>query len=342
MKHLICFLLAGGLLMAAPVTITGTIRKPDNTLATGIATIELTTPCLNVSGNLILDRPLRVPFNAGAFSVVLEPTTVCTVEPFYRVRYQVERVYISAYEYWAVPPSPTTTTIAAVRRENAAPPVFADATTKGDISVFDGIQWKKLARGADGQVLKAASAEATGLKWEADGGGGGGGTQQWTSGTLNFGTLLDMACADQTFAATGLALGTPLLVVPYSGIGVVSVAAWPSATDTAKIRVCNTSGADVAVSGVFTVKQVASGYLAGSGTLDFPLIIAGGSQSLNLTVTGATTAMAALSVPPAALNAGVQLSARVTSSNTVAFTATNLTDADIDPASGSFTGVLIQ
>ncbi len=175
----------------------------------------------------------------------------------------------------------------------------------------------------------------------APGSGSGSGTASWTSPSLNFGTLIDFSCGDLSFTATGLTVGTPLLVVPYSGIGLVSVSAWATATDTARVRVCNSSGGDVAVSGVFIVKQVASGYLSGSGTLDFDLI-AGGSQSLTMTISGATTSMGLVLVPPAAFSAGIQLIGRVTASNTLTITATNLSDADINPASASFTGVLIQ
>lgn len=326
---------------AAPVTITGEIRDASGALLSGIAVIELSDTCVGVSGALILKRPVRIPFNNGALSVQLEPNSVCPTSPLYVVRYQVNRVFIGPVEYWVVPPSPTTTTIAAVKRESAQPPTFAAATTKGDLGVFDGLAWRKLPRGADGQVLKAASAEPTGLKWDV-GGGTGSGTAEWASPTLNFGTLIDYQCDDRTFTATGLAVGTPLLTVPYSGIGPVSYFAWASATDTAKVRVCNASGGDVAVSGIFTLKQVASGYLSGSGALDFPNIIATGYQQLTLTITGATAAMSALVVPPAAVSANLQITGRVTAPNTLTITAANLSDADIDPPSGSFNGVLIQ
>ncbi len=44
---------------------------------------------------------------------------------------------------------------------------------KGDILVFDGSQWQRLPVGANTKVLTAASAEATGVKWDVGGGGGG-------------------------------------------------------------------------------------------------------------------------------------------------------------------------
>lgn len=415
MKLFVC-LLAALPVLAAPVTITGTIRRPDNQLATGLATIELNAPCVDGSGNLILDRALTVRFDSGAFSVQLEPTTVCPITTYYRVRYRVDRVWISAFEFWSVPPSPTTTTIQAVRLQEAAPPVFARATTKGDISVFDGVTWQKLPKGTDGQVLKADSGATLGVSWAADGGGGGSTTSwttslnfgtlidtqcaeqsfsatgltlgtplvvtppgglgsvsftawasslnvatvracysgggvavsgsftvqvaRWTS-TLNFGTLIDSQCADQTFAASGLAVGTPLVVIPPAGVGSADFDAWASAAGTAKVRACFSDGQDTAVSGSFTV-QAASGYLSASGALDFPNIIAGGFQSLTLTVAGATTSMGAAATPPAALAGQLRVSASVTAANTVTITLENLSDQDIDPASGTFLATVIQ
>lgn len=175
------------------------------------------------------------------------------------------------------------------------------------------------------------------------GSGGGSGTSSWTSGALNFGTIIDFSCVDQTFTASGLVTNTPLLVVPYSGIGSVAVTAWASATNTANVRVCNSSGADVTVSGVFVVREISAGAtLTGSGTLNFSNIIAGGTASLTLSITGATTAMGSVVSPPAALEAGILVTSRVTASNTLTVIATNLSDADIDPASGTYSGVLIQ
>lgn len=295
MKHVLAAALFVCPLFAAPVTITGTIRRPDGSLVTGIATIELSVPCI-VGGSLILDRTITVGFSNGAFSKALEPTTTCPSTTYYRVRYRIDRVWSQTYEYWSVPPSPTTTTIEAVRLDPGNPPTS---------------------------------------------GGGGSGVGTWTSPSLNFGTIQDLACADLSFTATGLTVGTPLLVVPYAGIGLVSVSAWPSAADTAKIRVCNSSGADIGVNGVFAVKA-GLGYLSSAATLDFPSVIAGGSQVLTVTVAGATTSMGAIVAPPAAFEAGLSLSARVTAANTVSVIAHNFTDSDINPASGSFVGMVIQ
>ena len=156
--------LLAGIASASPVTITGTIRKPDNSLANGFVTIELNTPCIGGSGNLILAQAITVSFTSGNFSVGLEPTTTCAQTTYYRVRYRIDRTWISNFEYWAVPPSPNPTTIAAVRLAEAAPPLFAKVTTKGDISVFDGVTFQRQARCADNEVLKADVTVATGWK----------------------------------------------------------------------------------------------------------------------------------------------------------------------------------
>lgn len=71
---------------------------------------------------------------------------------------------------------------------------FAGLTfAKGDIFTFDGTNVKKLAVGTNGQVLKAASGQATGLQWAADNDSGGGGTPH---------DLLDGSVAQDTLAGT--------------------------------------------------------------------------------------------------------------------------------------------
>lgn len=120
MKHVLAAALFVCPIFAAPVTVTGTIRRPDGSLVTGIATIELSVPCI-VGGSLILDRTITVGFSNGAFSKALEPTTTCPSTTYYRVRYRIDRVWSQTYEYWSVPPSPTTTTLEAVRIDPGTP-----------------------------------------------------------------------------------------------------------------------------------------------------------------------------------------------------------------------------
>ena len=234
--------------LAAPVTITGTIRRPDGVLATGLATIELSTPCLNGAGNLILDRQLTVRFDNGAFSTQLEPTSVCPVTTYYRVRYRVDRVWISDYEYWLVPASPSTTTIAAVRLQPAAPPLFARATTKGDLAVFDGVNWARLAAATDGLCLKTNAATATGAEWGTCGGGGGGSGEANTASNLagGVGVWASKVGVDLRFksllagsnkisiAANGSGNTVDIDLVP-ANVTITTLGGWPAGVDTTEL-----------------------------------------------------------------------------------------------------------
>lgn len=105
---------------------------------------------------------------------------------------------------------------------------------------------KQLAFDADGNVV--ASAYDVGAA-----GGGGAITQATYAGTINFPAIADGACAESTFAASGLVAGTGLTLVTELASGLVSEA-WTDATDTAGVRVCNFTGATVDLaSGTFTV-----------------------------------------------------------------------------------------
>lgn len=164
---------------------------------------------------------------------------------------------------------------------------------------------------------------------------------EW-SGTLDFPNIVDLGCGDLTFAASGVPSSLPLITVPPSIGAGINVTSWVSASNTVTTRVCNFSGADVDLaSGIYTVKTT-RGFLSGSDTIDFGSICAGCTLTSNVTRTGATTAMAALVHPPAALASGLFVSARVSASDTIQISVFNATDADIDPASGSFTSSAVQ
>lgn len=164
---------------------------------------------------------------------------------------------------------------------------------------------------------------------------------EWSS-TLDFPSIVDLACGDLTFAATGAPSGLPLITVPPAIGAGLQITSWVSAADTVKTRVCNFSGADVDLaSGTFTVKTT-RGFLSGSDTIDFGSICAGCTLTSNVTRTGATTAMAAIVHPPAALASGLFVSSRVSAADTITISLFNATEADIDPASGSFTASAVQ
>ena len=95
-------------------------------------------------------------------------------------------------------------TVAAV---NDLTDVTITGAAKGDILVYNGSAWVDLTVGSDGQVLKAASAQSTGLEWGA-GGGGATATHAYTNqssttyrGTGSSGTGIDVGTAVGTEAS---------------------------------------------------------------------------------------------------------------------------------------------
>jgi len=95
-------------------------------------------------------------------------------------------------------------TVAAV---NDLTDVTITGAAKGDILVYNGSAWVDLTVGSDGQVLKAASGQATGLEWGA-GGGGATATHAYTNqsstsyrGTGSSGTGIDVGTAVATEAS---------------------------------------------------------------------------------------------------------------------------------------------
>jgi hypothetical protein len=79
--------------------------------------------------------------------------------------------------------------------------------------------------------------------------------------------------------------------------------------------------------------------LTATAALDFPLVAAGGTQDLTMTVTGVLAADVAPVVSvglPAGLNAGLLFHGWVSANNTVTIRATNATAAGINPGSATF------
>ena len=82
--------------------------------------------------------------------------------------------------------------------------------------------------------------------------------------------------------------------------------------------------------------------LRATATLDFPSISAQSQQELTVTVTGAAVGDPAMVAPPAAPNASLVYWAYVSATNTVTVRAVNPTAGAIDPASASFTVMVLK
>lgn len=83
--------------------------------------------------------------------------------------------------------------------------------------------------------------------------------------------------------------------------------------------------------------------LKATSTIDFGSISAGAtSDSTGITVTGAATGDAVIVGAPAAIEAGLVVTAYVSAANTVKVRVANVTGSPINPASGSFTVVVVK
>ena len=80
--------------------------------------------------------------------------------------------------------------------------------------------------------------------------------------------------------------------------------------------------------------------LSATATLDFPSVAAAGQQELTITVTGAAVGDSVHLGTPAAFEAGLIATGRVSATNTVTIRVSNITAAAIDPASASWKAVV--
>lgn len=76
--------------------------------------------------------------------------------------------------------------------------------------------------------------------------------------------------------------------------------------------------------------------LFASAALNFPSVSAADQQELTITVTGAAVGDGVVLAPPAAPEAGLVFTGRVSATNTVTVRASNITAAPIDPASATW------
>lgn len=82
--------------------------------------------------------------------------------------------------------------------------------------------------------------------------------------------------------------------------------------------------------------------LGASATLNFASIAAAAQEDLTITVTGAAANNAVILGLPTAPTAGIVFDAFVSAANTVTVRATNITGSAVDPASATYSVVVIQ
>lgn len=82
--------------------------------------------------------------------------------------------------------------------------------------------------------------------------------------------------------------------------------------------------------------------LAAVATLDFPSINAVSTQTLTITVPGASVNDVVVLGLPATVNAGVVFDARVSAADTVTVRALNITAGAIDPASAQYEVIVLK
>lgn len=158
-------------------TVTGTIRLPDGTLATGKAFIDLTGTCVGAGGAIIPNPTKIASFTAGVFTVDLEPSSTCVPSQAYRVRYQIA-LFNTPLEFWNVPDSGTPVTIASVRIPGI--PVTTGALgmayvtgliCKGDLFSYNGTANIRVpCPTVANTVLKKDASAAAGVSWQPDSG----------------------------------------------------------------------------------------------------------------------------------------------------------------------------
>lgn len=81
--------------------------------------------------------------------------------------------------------------------------------------------------------------------------------------------------------------------------------------------------------------------LTGQAALDFPSIAAASQASLTITVAGAAVNDEVIMGLPAAPTAGIVFNAFVSAANTVTIRATNVTAGAIDPASATYSVIVL-
>lgn len=155
------------------------------------------------------------------------------------------------------------------------------------------------------------------------------------SGTIDFPSIVDGGCNDQTFTATGvtdvISPGWPS-ALPSGLIGDM----WVSAVNTIKVRLCNFSGSAVDPASLTYKASLTTYTITGSGVMDFSPIADGVCLAGTFPLTGVTAGDSIVPGWPSALNAGLVGSMTASATDTVNVTLCNFSGASIDPASMTF------
>lgn len=124
--------------------------------------------------------------------------------------------------------------------------IAALAPSRGALIRRGASDWEAVALGSTGALL---SSDGTDAVWLA---------RVSASSAINFGSINDGACLENTFTLTGSALGDPVALGMSADLGTgLTASVAVSATDTAKIKVCNLSGAAVDPASItFTARVV--------------------------------------------------------------------------------------
>jgi hypothetical protein len=230
------------------------------------------------------------------------------------------------------------------------PKLFDTSNTHGHTGAADGGQLNAGTAFSAGTMptarLGSGTADATTIlygnnTWATPPASGGGAGEY--SGAIDFGSIPDSSCLESTFTATGAT--TSMLVtlsLPAAFETGLIANGWISAADTAKVRACNFSGVAVdPANATFKVKTT-SGYLSGSGVIDFGSVPDFSCLASTITVTGVATGDHVTAGWPTAIETGLIGSMFVSATDTVAVRICNQSGAAVDPASATFKAAVIK
>ena len=164
------------------------------------------------------------------------------------------------------------------------------------------------------------------------GGGGGGSSVGSQSSSLTFTGLVDGACADQTFAFTGITTATQLTAgFPSALPAGVDGVMFASAAATVDVRMCNHSGGSQTFGPLTYTAKIANYYLTGNSTFTWSAIPDGSCRSQTFTLTGATAGDPVVPGWPAAFDTGLEGSMLISAGNTVQVRVCNYSGGSVTP-----------